>query len=224
MSEQNAYPSYTRAERIADTAIHFAGVTASMLAVPVLITLVAVWHGDASTITAASIYGVSVIAMFACSASYHIATNVRAKEVLRRLDHSAIYVLIAGTYTPFAVLAGGEAGYWLLGGIWTAAITGVALQLLAYRKLEWLALALYLLMGWAVVIFGWPLLMSLSDATIILITTGGIIYTIGVAFHLAQRLPFQNAIWHGFVLVASFIFYAAVLVENRVAALAALGG
>ncbi|MEM7237947.1 MAG: hemolysin III family protein [Pseudomonadota bacterium] len=220
MSKNSSYPSYSRAERIADGVIHCTGVSTSLMAVPVLITLVAVWHPYISTITATSIYGVSLIAMFTFSALYNIVSHPRAKEVLRRLDHSAIYLLIAGTYTPFAVLAGGAAGYWLLGGIWAAALTGIGLQLLAYRRLEWLALVLYLMMGWAVVIFGWTLLMALSDATIILIAAGGILYTTGVAFHLSQRLPFHNAIWHGFVLAASIVFYVAILVESRIVALA----
>lgn len=221
MSIDNPYPSYSRAERIADNVIHVMGVTASMLAVPVLITLVAVWHGDFSRITAVSIYGVSLIAMFALSASYHLVSRETAKEILRRLDHSAIFILIAGTYTPFAVLAGGTAGFWMLGGIWVAAALGVTLQVLAFRKLEWIALVLYLVMGWAVILFGWPLLMVLSMPTIVLITVGGAIYTLGVVFHLWHRLPFQNAIWHGCVLVASILFYAAVLVENRTVALGA---
>ncbi|MEM6932683.1 MAG: hemolysin III family protein [Pseudomonadota bacterium] len=220
MTRQSQAPAYTRAERIVDAAIHCTGVSTSLMAVPVLITLVAVWHEDAPKITATSIYGVTLVAMFAMSALYHNVTHQRAKEILRRLDHSAIYLLIAGTYTPFAVLAGGAASYWLLGGIWTAAATGIALQLLAYRRLEWLALVLYLMMGWAVVVFGWPLLMKLADATIILITIGGLLYTAGVGFHLAQRMPFHNAIWHAFVLAASCVFYAAVLVESRVVALA----
>ncbi|MBY8975837.1 hemolysin III family protein [Rhodobacteraceae bacterium NNCM2] len=221
MTENPIYPSYTRAERMVDATIHFAGVMTSVFAVPVLITLVAVWHGDFSTITATSIYGVSLIAMFACSASYHIVTRETVKEVLRRLDHSAIYILIAATYTPFVVLANGEFGYWVMAGVWVAALTGVTLQMLAYRKLEWLALVLYLAMGWTVVVFGWPILSSLSEPTVILIAIGGLIYTIGVGFHLWHRLPFHNAIWHGFVLVASFVFYAAVMVENRMVALAA---
>ncbi|MEM8791590.1 MAG: hemolysin III family protein [Pseudomonadota bacterium] len=220
MSEDRNYPFYSRAERIADGIIHCTGVMVSMLAVPVLITLVAVWHGDAPNVTAVSIYGVSLIAMFAASAAYNMAGEWRWREVLRRLDHSAIYLLIAGTYTPFAIYAGGEGAAWLLVGIWAAAATGVSLQMLAYRKLEWLAIVLYLGMGWSVVLFGKPVLAALSEPTITLMTTGGMLYTVGVAFHLWHRLPFHNAIWHGFVLAASFVFYAAVLVESRIVALA----
>ncbi|MEM9045211.1 MAG: hemolysin III family protein [Pseudomonadota bacterium] len=220
MTDVQPYPAYTRAERIADGVIHFAGVAVSMLAVPVLITLVAIWHGDVPNVTAVSIYGVSLIAMFSISAAYHIGGNWRWRDVLRRLDHSVIYILIAGTYTPFSIYAGGEGAVWILIGIWTAAATGVSLQFLAYRKLEWLAIVLYLGMGWSIVLFGGPILSALSTATIVLIATGGMLYTLGVAFHLWHRLPFHNAIWHGFVLAASFVFYAAILVESRVVALA----
>ncbi|MEM6906963.1 MAG: hemolysin III family protein, partial [Pseudomonadota bacterium] len=132
------------------------------------------------------------------------------------------YLLIAGTYTPFALMVGGAAGIGMLIGIWTAAAAGVALQVLAYRKLEWLALVLYLGMGWAVLLFGWPMFMALSEPTIWLITVGGLTYTVGVGFHLWERLPFHNAIWHGLVLAASFVFYAAVIVESRILALAKL--
>lgn len=213
-----SYPDYSRAERIADAAIHFMGVAFALLAVPVLITLVAVWHGDASTISAAVIYGLSLIAMMSISASYHMISHPGVKEVLRRFDHSAIYVLIAGTYTPFGALVGGDAGFWMLIGIWLAAIAGVSLQVLAPRRLEWLGLALYLGMGWAILLVGWPLLMALSTATITLIAVGGLTYTAGVGFHLWRQLPFHNAIWHGFVLAASGVFYAAVLVEAYVKA------
>ncbi|MEM1278187.1 MAG: hemolysin III family protein [Pseudomonadota bacterium] len=220
MAKDQTYPSYSRAERIADGVIHCTGVAVSMLAVPVLITLVAVWHGDAPNVSAVSIYGVSLIAMFAISAAYHIGGDWRWRDVLRRLDHSAIYILIAGTYTPFAIYAGGEGAAWLLTGIWAAAATGVSLQILAYQRLEWLAIVLYLSMGWSIVLFGGPIMDALSAPTIVLITTGGMLYTLGVGFHLWRRLPYHNAIWHGFVLTASFVFYAAVLVESRVVALA----
>lgn len=210
------FPSYSRAERIADNVVHIVGVIFSMLAVPVLITLVAFWHGDFPAITATSIYGVSLIAMFAISASYHLVNAAPVKELLRRFDHSAIYILIAGTYTPFVALVGKEIAPWMLLGIWLAAAAGVSIKVLAPRRLEWLGLALYLGMGWAIMLFGYPLLIRLSDATIVLIAVGGLTYTAGVGFHLWQRLPFHNAIWHGFVLAASGVFYAAVIVESYV--------
>ncbi|MGF1500965.1 MAG: hemolysin III family protein [Paracoccaceae bacterium] len=207
------WPVYSRAEALADGAVHVAGVTAALLAVPVMITLAAVWHGDAPTVAAASVYGVSLIAMFLASAGYHLVRPSRAKAVLRRLDHAAIFFKIAGTYTPFAVLLAEEHAWAILGGMWTAAVLGAVFKIVAPDRCEWVHIALYLGMGWAVVLIGEPMLARISAPTLVLIVTGGALYSVGVIFHLWERLPFQNAIWHGFVLVASFVFYAAVLIE-----------
>ena len=115
---------YSRAEQIADTVLHVTGVIAALVAVPVMVTLAAVWYGDASTIGAALIYGASLIAMLTFSACYHMAQHGRAKQILRRLDHAAIYVKIAGSYTPFAVLLAGDAAPALLAALWGRATVG----------------------------------------------------------------------------------------------------
>lgn len=210
--------AYSRAERIADGVLHVVGVSAALIAVPVIITLTVVWHGDAASVAAASVYGVSMIAMFAFSASYNMVEHPRLKPVLRRFDHSAIYVKIAGTYTPFAVLLGGLSAAPLLTGIWLAALAGICLRVLAAGRFEWLALLLYLGMGWAVVLFGRPILAEMTTASLVLLLVGGGLYSVGIIFHLWERLPYQNAIWHALVLVATFVFYAAVMVEVAVTA------
>jgi hemolysin III len=204
---------YTRAERVADGIVHMVGVVGALMAAPVIVTLAAVWHGDLPVVAAAVIYGLSMIAMFGFSASYHLVGHPRAKALLRRFDHGAIFVKIAGTYTPFAVLLGGEDAATVLIGIWTAAAVGLALVTAAPRRFEWLSLVLYLGMGWSVLVVGRPMIESMSDAGIVLVVLGGVLYTLGVVFHLWNRLPFQNAIWHAHVLAASFVFYAAVMVE-----------
>lgn len=203
--------------------MHVAGVIGALVAVPVMITLAAIWHGDLSTVAAASVYGASLIAMFAASALYHLVTLPRWRSVLRRLDHAAIYVKIAGTYTPFAVLFGGDRAGWILGGIWAAAVIGSAVKVLAPGRFEWLTLGLYLAMGWAVVVIGGPILEGVSTASLALIVTGGGLYTIGVLFHLWDGLPFQNAIWHALVLAATFVFYAAIMTEMALSAMPAAG-
>ncbi len=208
-----AVATYTRAERIADAAIHVTGVVAALIAVPVLVTLAAVWHGDAATVAAAVIYGLSMIAMFGFSAGYHMTPVPRLRAALRRCDHAAIYVKIAGTYTPFAVLLGGADAGWILGGIWGAAAIGVTLKLLAPGRFEFATLLLYLGMGWAVVVIGGPIFKGLTDASLALMVTGGVLYTAGVAFFLWEKLRFHNAIWHFLVLAASFVFYAGIMVE-----------
>ena len=210
---KTADPHYSRAERIADTVLHIIGVIAALVAVPVMVTLSAVWYGDASTVGAAVIYGAGLIAMLTLSACYHMARDGRAKQILRRLDHAAIYVMIAGTYTPLAVLLGGDAAPSILAGIWGAALVGVAFKMVSARRWEGITLTLYLAMGWAIVVFGGPILDGVSNATFRLIAAGGMLYTVGVVFLYWTRLRFHNAIWHAFVLIATFLIYAAILLE-----------
>ena len=208
-----AQAHYSRAERLADAVLHIVGVIFALVAVPVLVTLAAVWYSDASTVSAAVIYGGSLIAMVSCSACYHMAKNGRAKQILRRLDHAAIYVKIAGSYTPFAVLLGGDAAPSILAGVWGAALVGVAFKMISARRWEGVMLTLYFAMGWAVIVIGGPILNGVSNATFMLIAAGGMLYTLGVVFLYWERLRFNDAIWHAFVLAASFLIYAAILLE-----------
>jgi hemolysin III len=198
---------------MADAIIHVIGVAAALIAVPTMITLAALWSSAASTIAAATVYGISLIAMLTFSACYHMIRNPGTRDILRRLDHAAIFVLIAGTYTPFAVLLAGTQAASILIGIWGAALTGLVLKLAAPNRLEGLAVAIYLAMGWSVVVIGGPILDEVSSAALVLMLIGGGLYTLGVVFHLWQRLAYHKAIWHGMVLVASVVFYAAVVVE-----------
>ena len=210
---KTAHPHYSRAERLADSVLHIVGVIAALVAVPVMVTLAAVWYGDASTVGAAVVYGAGLIAMLTFSACYHMAQHGRAKQILRRLDHAAIYVKIAGTYTPLAVLLGGDAAPSILAGIWGAALVGVAFKMVSARRWAGITLTLYLAMGWAVIVVGGPILDEVSNATFTLIAAGGVLYTMGVGFLYLERLRFHNAIWHAFVLIASFLIYAAILLE-----------
>ncbi|MEM6972779.1 MAG: hemolysin III family protein [Pseudomonadota bacterium] len=207
------FKAYSRGERIADAAVHVAGIAACAVAVPILIVMAAWWHGASGVLAAAAIYGASLMAMLGMSAAYNMVQRPKLKSVLRRFDHGAIYVKIAGTYTPFAVLAGGSAKVLVLTTIWTAALAGLVLVITSPRGFRWMALTLYLAMGWAVVLLGQPMLDAMTAPGFWLVVTGGLLYTLGVVFHLWDRLPYQNAIWHGHVLVASMAFYAAVLME-----------
>lgn len=213
LKDQTIYPVYTRAERIADAALHIFGILAALIAVPVMVTLAAVWYGDASTVGAAVVYGGSLIAMLTCSASYHMVRHGRIKQLLRRFDHAMIYVKIAGTYTLFAVLLAGDGTLPILAGIWGMAMVGVGFKLVSARRWGAFTLGLYLAMGWAVVVIGGPILESVSSATFALIVAGGGLYTFGVIFLYWERLRFHNAIWHGLVLAATFLIYAAILLE-----------
>lgn len=206
---------YTRAERIADGAVHALGVLLALTAVPVLITLTAVFDGSARLVAAVSVYGVAMVAMFGASAAYHLIPFPAWREPLRRIDHAAIYIKIAATQTPFAVFVGGPRGGWVLAAIWTAAALGAAAKVLALSRYGLASTLLYLAMGWAGLALIWPGGQSeaLAPVTMILVAAGGALYTIGVAFLMLERLPFHNAVWHGFVLSATFVFYAAVLTE-----------
>lgn len=201
----------SRAERLADATVHVIGIVAAGVAVPVLLVLTALLRGDAAAMIATGIYGLTLILMILCSALYNMVTRPDWKPLLRRFDHSAIYFKIAGTYTPFAVMSG--QGLALLAGLWAAALAGSCLRVFAPDRMRLLAYGLYLAMGWAGLVAGRPLLAELSEAVLFLIVLGGCLYTGGIVFHLWRRMLFQNAVWHVFVLVASAVFYLAVLLH-----------
>ena len=203
-----ARSTYSRSERLSDAVIHVAGLVIVLAAVPVLITLAAVLRGDLTGVLAVSVYGAALLAMIGASALYNMAPHPRWSRLLKRLDHSAIYLKIAGTYTPFTLLSGH--GLWLLAGLWGAAFAGVGLKLVSPDRFRPFTLALYLGMGWAGLAAGGGLLATLSGPVVMLIVTGGVVYTLGVAFYLWERLPFHYTIWHALVLAASGVFYAAV--------------
>ena len=192
--------------------MHVSGVVAALLAVPVLITLAVVLRGDTKAVVGVSLYGVALIAMLVFSALYNMTTRPRPRRIFRSLDHTAILVKIAATYTPFALLSGAEAGG-LLAGLWTAAVSGAAMRAFAPDRLKLAAVALALLMGWAGLLAGGEVFAGLSPPVLVLIVVGGLLYTIGVGFFLFDRLPFHYTIWHVCVLVASAVFYAAVTLQ-----------
>lgn len=205
---------YSRAEKLSDAVVHIAGLSLVLMAVPVLIVLTALYRGDAAALTGVSIYGGALFAMILFSALYNIGETSghgAAREwLLRRLDHAAIYLKIAGTYTPFTLLSGHGAALTI--GVWAAALAGISLKIVSPERFRWVALALYLGMGWAGLVVGGPMFAALPLPVLVLMIVGGSLYTLGVVFYLWQRLPFHYTIWHGFVLAASLVFYAAVLV------------
>lgn len=205
------FPQYTVRERIADACIHVVGVTASVVALTALLIL-GVQAQATLWIVSLSIYGLALVAMFTCSAGYNLIVRPKVKSVFRRLDHAAIFLLIAGTYTPFALMKmDAKWGFTLLAVVWTMAALGIAIKLLAPRYLEGVTTALYLVQGWAVIVAWHPLVSSVPEHVAFLLMLGGVLYTVGVVFHLWERLPFQNAIWHGFVLAAASVHFAAVI-------------
>jgi len=199
------HPQYSRAERIADAVVHALGLVFGLAACIALAILV--WpRRDAVLGLAVGLYGAGLLAMLACSALYNL------------VDHAAIFVMIAGTYTPFMLVAvGGAWGVALLGFVWSVAIAGVALKLFWPWRLERLSVAAYLLLGWSIVVVLDPLLGALSAAGLALLLAGGLLYSLGVVFHLWARLPYHNAIWHAFVLAAAVCHFIAIVSEVAVA-------
>jgi hemolysin III len=206
----DAFPTYTRAEEIADACVHTVGVTAGTIAAIALVA-VALAHLPTAAATAVVIYALGMLAVLCFSAAYNLSRSPR-RWLLRRCDHAAIFIKIAATYTPFAaVKMGGSSGFTLLGAVWGIALAGAAAKLLVPQRFGRTSYVLYLAQGWTCVFTVQPLLSVLSPTAMMLLLVGGVLYTVGVVFHLSERLPYHNAIWHGFVLAASACHFAAVL-------------
>lgn len=219
--------AYDRAERIADAAVHWTGLALALMSVPALVILAAFLDGRGEVVAGIGLYGAALLAMLGASAAYNMIQASEAwEEALRRIDHACIYLKIAATQTPFALLMGpGQAG-WVLGSVWAAALGGATGKLFFPRLLRRIGLPLYLALGWAGLALLWPGegARPLAGPTLILAMAGGVLYTVGVGFFLAERLRFHNAIWHGFVLIASLSFYAALTTELGLRAAAAEAG
>lgn len=204
---------YSRAERIADGAVHAIGLALALGACGALATFVLPEAG-ALRIVSLIVYAAGLVTMLGCSAAYNLMPESSWKAVFRRLDHAAIFVMIAGTYTPFTLVAiGGAWGWSIAGVVWAVAAGGVALKLFWPHRFEKLSIAAYLALGWIILIATGPLIASLSVSGIVLLGVGGLLYSLGVVFHLWERLRFQNAVWHGFVLAAAACHYVAVVNE-----------
>lgn len=204
-------PRYTTGEEIANGVTHGIGVVLAIAGLAVLAAF-ATLRGSALHVTACSIFGAAMIVAYTTSTLYHSVQVERFKQVLRALDHSAIFLLIAGTYTPFMLVSlGGPSGWTFLAVIWTLALAGIVLRLLLRGRLHGLIVAIYLAMGWAAVTVIGPLREHLATGGLVLLATGGIAYTLGVPFYKWRRLPYNHAIWHGFVLAGSALHFFAVL-------------
>jgi hemolysin III len=202
---------YDRAELIADGIVHVVGIVFGLIAATVLIVLAAV-HARAIDIVAASIYVAGLLSMLVLSATYNLWPVSRAKWVLRRFDHSAIYLLIAATYTPFILeLKESLFALALLAGVWCIAIFGIVLKLRWPGRFDRLSVGLYLALGWSGLMLYDSVVSSLPSVALWLVLAGGALYSLGVIFHAWRRLRFQNVIWHCFVLLGAACHYTAVL-------------
>jgi hemolysin III len=175
---------------------------------------VAAERASLAGLVATILYVIGLITMLVCSAAYNLSLDSPRRELLRRFDHAAIFVMIAGTYSPFTLgRLDGAWSVWLAGFVWGVALLGAVAKLTVPRRIERYAVILYLALGWVVLLALEPLLAALHPAVLILILAGGLLYSAGVAFHLWRGLRFQNAIWHALVLSAAVCHYAAVIVN-----------
>ena len=205
----SAYPAYARSERIADGVVHALGVTFA-LAGAILLTTFAMRHADGGRALAVAVYGLALMGTFVASACYHMTPWENVRPTLRRIDHAAIYLKIAGTCTPLAVLVNGAFAWAVLALIWVLALLGAASRVFFWREPGRRGLAFYLGLGWLGVLLLWPLAAALPPPALLLTLVGGGLYTLGVVFFTWEGLKFSNAIWHAFVLAASGCFFAAI--------------
>ena len=203
--------NYDRVELIADGVVHAIGILFGIIAATVLVVLTAV-YASALNIVAVSIYVAGLLSMLVLSATYNLWPVSRTKWVLRRFDHSAIYLLIAATYTPFIMeLRDSVMALALLIGVWCVAIFGIVLKLGWPGRFDRVAVGLYLALGWSGVMLYDSVVGALPRASLWLVLAGGALYSLGVIFHAWRRLRFQNVIWHCFVLLGAACHYTAVM-------------
>ncbi len=198
-------------EELANAITHGAGLILSVIGLVMLLVL-AVMHGSAWQIVSCAIYGATLVCLYTASTLYHGIPSPRLKRALKIFDHSAIYLLIAGTYTPFLLvnLRGGW-GWSLFGTIWGLALAGILLKFWFVDHFQILSTTVYLLMGWLAVVAVRPLLLLVPTAGLVWLLAGGLLYTIGVVFYAWKRIPYNHVIWHVFVMAGSACHYFAVL-------------
>jgi hemolysin III len=210
MAGKQPHDSYTPAEELAHSLTHGAGFLLGVAAL-ILLIVFAAQRGSSVHVVSCTIYGVTLVLLYASSTLNHALPHGRAKRLFGILDHAAIFLLIAGTYTPFTLVTlNGPWGWSLFGIIWGLAGAGMVLVAVFHGRLRRLRLPLYLLMGWLVVAAARPMLRDLAPPGIILLLAGGFAYTLGVVFFVSRR-PFHHLVWHVFVLGGSIFHFFAVL-------------
>lgn len=203
---------YTVGEEIANAVTHGVAALLSIAGLAVLVAFAVLYSGSPKVVAAVSIFGASMVFLYTASTLYHSIPNPRAKKVLPYLDHSMIYILIAGSYTPFCLITlQGYTGIALLCAVWLIAIAGISLQAVLLHKADWINCLLYLSMGWLAVFVIDPLVSTLDSTGLALLVAGGLAYTVGVVFYIFERIPFSHAIWHTFVFAGTTLQFFSVL-------------
>lgn len=202
---------YTLKEEIVNAITHGIGALLSIAALVMLIVL-ACLYGDTWHIVSFTIYGISLVLLYSFSTLLHAIQNIRIKNIFEILDHSAIYLLIAGTYTPFLLVSiRGSLGWTLFGIVWGMALLGIVLKIFFVKRFIILSTLFYILMGWLIIFAIKPLYHSLTFNGMVWLVIGGCLYTIGSIFYVWRGFPYHHAVWHLFVLFASIAHFFAVL-------------
>jgi hemolysin III len=207
------YPQTRRVEWLADVVVHVIGL-ALAVAGCILLVMTAANSGSVKLTAGLLVYSLGLLAMLVCSTLYNANTNEKLARLFERFDLSGIFIMIAASYTPFMI--GSLDGPWawtMLGVVWTVALCGVALNLLARWNAPRVYIAMYLVLGWAALAIVDRLVHSLSPLGLGLLAAGGVLYTVGVVFHLNKKLPFNSAIWHSFVIAAASCHFAAIYLD-----------
>ncbi|MGQ9855370.1 MAG: PAQR family membrane homeostasis protein TrhA [Fervidobacterium sp.] len=202
---------YTIGEEIANSVTHGLGALLSIAGLIILI-VIAVNHGGGGKLASAIVYGISLFILYMNSTLYHSIQHKKTKYVLEIMDHSAIYILIAGSYTPFLIISlRGWIGWTLFGIVWALTIVGIVFKVFFVKKFMILSTLLYILMGWMVVLVFKPLVNSISKMSLIFLIAGGVFYTVGAIFYIWRSFKYHHMIWHLFVLFGSVSHYFAIL-------------
>lgn len=201
----------SQAERLADLCVHVIGLGAALVGVVVLLAL-GLPKAVGGTGLGLALYGAALLTMLTCSMLYNYSLHPRRREVLRRLDHAAIFIMIAGTYTPFILAEmGGPWGNVVLATVWAMAVFGAVMKLLWPERLRRVTIAFYMAIGWVGIVILGPMLDSLGPSLGALMLAGGALYSTGVLFHIWNSLRFNTAIWHAFVVAAAACHYITIL-------------
>ena len=204
--------NYTPRELRADGAVHIAGLALGLLGAICLIITATLTHLGWIERASLLVYATAMLAMLGASAAYNMWPVSPRKWILRRFDHAFIYLMIAGTYTPVVALVGsGPVAWILLALIWTVALAGIAIKILMPGRWDRVSIVLYLMLGWSGVLAYESVISGLTPSALGFLAVGGLLYSVGVVFHVWRSLPFQNAIWHSFVLAATACHYGTIM-------------
>ena len=203
--------SYSLGEEIANAITHGVGAVLSIVALVVLVGIAALW-GTGWHLASAIVYGVTMFVLYMASTLYHSIQHQRARHVFKVIDHAGIYLLIAGTYTPFTLVTiRNDGGWWLFTIVWALALAGISLEAFWVYRPKWVSAVVYLAMGWLALAAIRPLMANLEPGGVWLLVGGGLAYSAGTVFYVLKRVKFMHAVWHLWVLAGTVLHFLAVM-------------